>query len=427
LMAGEGDFWAYAWRLAYLYRFNQNPLEGIPTGSLLQGGLAIGLKTSDSKLLIGPEVYGATGVGNGQSLFNYATTPVEAVLGIHYRIGQFVLGLAGGPGLSQAFGTPTFRGLFSFDWAPLPPPSDRDNDGIPDNVDACPDTPGVASDDPKFNGCPAPPPPSDRDHDGIPDDVDACPDTPGVASDDPKKNGCPPPPPDRDHDGIPDDVDACPDTPGVANDDPKKNGCPLPPPDRDHDGIPDAVDACPDTPGIANDDPKKNGCPKDTDNDGVPDSEDNCPTVPGPASNHGCPVKQKQLVVLKIDKIEILQKVFFKTGKATIQKRSFALLNQVAAVLKSHPDIAHVQVEGHTDNVGKPAKNQLLSQARADSVKLYLADQGVEEDRLIAKGFGQDRPIQPNTTATGRAANRRVEFNIPPAAAAEPQVVPLSP
>jgi outer membrane protein OmpA-like peptidoglycan-associated protein len=178
---------------------------------------------------------------------------------------------------------------------------------------------------------------------------------------------------------------------------------------------------------VASDDPKKNGCPKDTDNDGVPDSEDNCPTVPGPASNHGCPIEQKQLVVLKADKIEILQKVFFKTAKATIQKRSFALLNQVAEVLKSHPDIAHVQVEGHTDSVGKPAKNQILSQARADSVKAYLVGQGVEEDRLIAKGFGQDRPIESNASSAGRAANRRVEFNIPQAPGTEPAAVPLAP
>ncbi len=424
LLAGEGDWWAYAWRLAFVYRSNQNPVDGIPTGSVLQGGVSVGLKAADGKLLIGPEFYGATGVGSGQSLFDYDTTPAEIVLGIHYRIGQFVLGLAGGPGLTQAFGTPTFRGLFSFDWAPLPV-LDRDHDGFADNVDACPDTPGVASDDPKLNGCPPPPP--DRDNDGIPDAVDACPDTPGVASDDPKKNGCPPPPPDRDNDGIPDSVDACPDTPGVPSDDPKKNGCPPPPPDRDHDGIPDNVDACPDTPGVPSDDPKKNGCPKDTDGDGVPDSEDNCPTVPGPASNHGCPVTKKQLVVLRVDKIEILQKVFFKTAKATIQKRSFELLNQVAEVLKSHPDIAHIQVEGHTDTVGRPAKNQALSQARAESVKAYLVKQGVDEDRLVAKGFGQDKPIETNSTAVGRAANRRVEFNILPAAATEPQVAPLVP
>ncbi len=113
----------------------------------------------------------------------------------------------------------------------------------------------------RVEGCgrpepPPPPPDPDRDKDGIKDKNDACPDTPGVSTDDPKTNGCPP---DRDGDGIYDKDDACPDTPGVASDDPKKHGCPS---DRDGDGIYDKDDACPDTPGIKTDDPKTHGCPK---------------------------------------------------------------------------------------------------------------------------------------------------------------------
>jgi OOP family OmpA-OmpF porin len=103
--------------------------------------------------------------------------------------------------------------------APSAKPADRDGDGIPDAEDACPDVPGVRTNDPQTNGCPP-----DRDRDGVPDAVDACPDVPGVKTDDPKTNGCPP---DRDHDGIPDPEDACPDQPGPRNPDPKKNGCPL--------------------------------------------------------------------------------------------------------------------------------------------------------------------------------------------------------
>jgi outer membrane protein OmpA-like peptidoglycan-associated protein len=111
---------------------------------------------------------------------------------------------------------------------------------------------------------PPPPPkrhrkPADRDHDGIPDKDDACPDDPGVPSEDPAKNGCPPPPPDRDGDGIPDRDDACPDVKGVASSDPVQNGCP---PDTDGDGIRDDVDACPNEKGVPDPDPQKNGCPK---------------------------------------------------------------------------------------------------------------------------------------------------------------------
>jgi outer membrane protein OmpA-like peptidoglycan-associated protein len=82
--------------------------------------------------------------------------------------------------------------------------------------------PGVRSDDPEKNGCPLPPP--DRDEDGIPDAEDACPDLRGVKSDDPTQNGCPP---DTDGDGIRDDVDACPHEKGKPDPDPTKNGCPT--------------------------------------------------------------------------------------------------------------------------------------------------------------------------------------------------------
>jgi outer membrane protein OmpA-like peptidoglycan-associated protein len=90
-----------------------------------------------------------------------------------------------------------------------------------DADDACPDVPGVKTQDPKTNGCP-----SDRDNDGILDADDACPDTPGLKTDDPKTNGCPPDP-DRDKDGIVNEQDACPDTPGPRTADPTKNGCPA--------------------------------------------------------------------------------------------------------------------------------------------------------------------------------------------------------
>lgn len=138
------------------------------------------------------------------------------------------------------------------------PPPDRDSDGIIDSEDACPDVPGIKTDDPLTNGCPPPP---DRDSDGIIDSEDTCPDISGIKTDDPLTNGCPPPP-DRDNDGIVDSVDACPDIPGIKTDNPLTNGCPPPPPDRDNDGIIDSVDACPDVPGVKTDDPLTNGCPQ---------------------------------------------------------------------------------------------------------------------------------------------------------------------
>lgn len=139
--------------------------------------------------------------------------------------------------MTRGLGTPTLRAVASVAYAPLPPPppppprpprkkpvppADRDKDGIFDKVDACPDEPGVKSDDPEKNGCPPPPP--DRDGDGILDRDDACPDLKGVKSEDPTQNGCPP---DTDGDGIRDDVDACPNEKGKPDPDPQKNGCPT--------------------------------------------------------------------------------------------------------------------------------------------------------------------------------------------------------
>lgn len=108
----------------------------------------------------------------------------------------------------------------------------------------------------------------------------------------------------------------------------------------------------------------------------------------------------------------IKDRVYFDTAKATIQARSFGLLNQVASILKDHAEVEHVVVEGHTDSRGSADYNRRLSQDRAGSVKAYLMKQGVEANRLDAKGYGPDRPVADNKTDKGRELNRRVEFVI---------------
>jgi outer membrane protein OmpA-like peptidoglycan-associated protein len=229
-----------------------------------------------------------------------------------------------------------------------------------------------------------------------------------VADPDPKKNGCPPP--DTDGDGIVDPQDACPTVPGVADPDPKKNGCP--PPDTDGDKVPDTSDACPDIPGVATSDPATNGCPPDTDGDGIRDDKDACPLEkgkedPDPKKN-GCPVA----VRVTETEIIILQQVQFDTGKATIRSVSDPLLDEVAGVLKDHPEILKIQVQGHTDIRGGRMFNIKLSQDRSDSVMKALVQRGIAPERLQAKGYGPDVPIGDNKTEEGRQKNRRVQFNI---------------
>ncbi|XXT20011.1 OmpA family protein [Sorangium sp. So ce429] len=379
----------------------------VEQGMMVHWGAGVGLLLDDERRLqIGPEITGAITVSDLQQ----RTTNLEALLGGRYRFADdFEAGLGVGPGLTAGVGTPSLRAAALIAYSPevKPPVKDRDGDGILDPVDACPDVAGVGSADRAKNGCP---PPRDRDKDGVLDDLDACPDVAGVASPDPKKNGCPPPG-DRDKDGVLDDVDACPDEAGPTSDDPKKNGCP-PPPDRDSDKIPDPSDACPEIPGIATTDPATNGCPGDTDGDGIRDDRDACPNEKGKADEdpkqNGCPVA----VRVTETEIVILQQVQFDIGKATIRPVSNELLDEVAGVLKDHPEILKIEVQGHTDDRGTRQFNTKLSQARAESVLRALVERGIAVERMQAKGYGPDVPIAENKTEAGRQKNRRVQFNI---------------
>ncbi len=409
-IAGDLDVFTYALRAGAEYRNLEATIGGSPIGSQMLFGAAIGLRFLDKSFVIGPEVYGSTVITNGDAVFARQSTPVDGILGAHYTLARdFRLGGGVGPGLTRGFGSPEVRWMASVEWAPAydekpASPPDRDHDGIADAEDACPDVPGVPTEDPTTNGCPP-----DRDHDGVLDADDACPDVAGVKTDDPKTNGCPP---DRDHDGVLDAEDACPDVPGVKTDDPKTNGCP---PDRDHDGILDADDACPDVPGVKTDDPKTNGCPPDPDRDkdGIPNESDACPDEPGPKNpdpkKNGCPQ-----AYIQAGQIKIRDQVKFATGSAKIVpgKDSQEVLDAVLKILQSHTEIKQLRIEGHTDNVGTPAYNRVLSKHRAESVIKWLVQHGVAVSRLTAEGFGPDRPIDDNTTDSGRRNNRRVEFHI---------------
>ena len=115
--------------------------------------------------------------------------------------------------------------------------------------------------------------------------------------------------------------------------------------------------------------------------------------------------------MVKADKIELKQKIFFDTNKATIKPVSFGLLNEVAKALKDFPKM-NVRIEGHTDSQGSDSKNLKLSQGRANSVRTYLIGQGIDPSRMEARGFGESVPIADNRTDAGREQNRRVEFLI---------------
>lgn len=112
------------------------------------------------------------------------------------------------------------------------------------------------------------------------------------------------------------------------------------------------------------------------------------------------------------DRIEILDKVYFEFDSDIIDARSYTLLNEVAAVIMSHPEIGRVEVGGHTDSDGADDYNLTLSEKRAQAVRNYLLSRGVPEARVSAVGYGEGRPIEANDSAEHKALNRRVEFRL---------------
>jgi outer membrane protein OmpA-like peptidoglycan-associated protein len=123
-------------------------------------------------------------------------------------------------------------------------------------------------------------------------------------------------------------------------------------------------------------------------------------------------VPKNKLVVVKKKQIVIKKQIQFEFDSATIKPESFIILDWVAQVLKDNPEIELVEIQGHTDDQGAGDYNLDLSQKRADAVRDYLIDAGIDADRLIAKGYGEANPIVPNVTGKNRAQNRRVEFHI---------------
>lgn len=384
MLAGDAGMLTYAARVGFHYRGLQDDFAGEPFGSELTFGAAAGVRALDGKLVVGPEVFGSTVVSDGgDGAFAKKTTPLEIIVGGKYKVApDWRVGAAVGPGVTRGVGAPEVRVLASVEWfpeiekgKPVEGPKDRDGDGIIDAHDACPDLAGVASTDPAKHGCPAA---ADRDGDGIVDAHDACPDLAGVASADPAKNGCPAVA-DRDGDGIIDPEDACPDEPGVQSQDPKQNGCPAPK-DTDGDNILDPVDACVTTPGKPDPDPKKNGCPA---------------------------------ARIEAGQIRIVDRIEFATNSDKIVgAKSEEVLNAVLNILKDHPEVTKVSVEGHTDNKGNAGYNKGLSKRRAASVVTWLTKRGIDKKRLASTGFGQEKPIASNDTEQGRQDNRRVEFHI---------------
>lgn len=255
--------------------------------------------------------------------------------------------------------------------------ADTDADGISDIEDACPEIAG----DSMFNGC------ADSDADGIADPEDACPQVAGDA----QFAGCA----DSDGDMVADPEDNCPQVAGV----PALGGCP----DVDADGIIDSEDRCPAAEGST----ENGGCP-DTDGDGVVDLDDECPNEMGAAGNNGCPGISAEV---QEELMRVFENLQFGNNSSDIATESLDDLEVLYQIMARDENLM-LSIEGHTDSRGAAEYNLQLSQSRADAVKTYLVEKGIDASRITATGYGETQPVDTNETAEGRNNNRRVELNL---------------
>jgi outer membrane protein OmpA-like peptidoglycan-associated protein len=290
------------------------------------------------------------------------------------------------------------------------PDPDNDSDGIADNLDSCPDNAEDLDSVADNDGCPD----FDNDLDGVPDVRDSCP----KQAEDPDgfddADGCPDF--DNDNDSLPDLSDGCPnqaeDFDGVSDSD----GCPDF--DNDSDGVADTVDKCPDAAEDRDGFNDADGCPDlDNDGDGIADSVDKCPDSAEVMNRYldddGCPdalpsapetKKSPAIQYLPLDSV-----FYFEPGMAEVNPAQKASLLAICALLTQNSK-THFAIQGHSDSIGEPGFNLALSVARANNVRDFLISQGIDGARLVAIGYGKDLPLAANTTATGRAVNRRVDF-----------------
>jgi len=261
------------------------------------------------------------------------------------------------------------RGGIAFYWGGW---KDTDGDLIEDKLDAAPKEPEDMDNFQDADGAPD----LDNDLDGILDVNDKAPD---LAED---KDGF------EDMDGVPD-------------------------PDNDKDGILDKNDKDPNKAEDVDGFEDQDGAPDpDNDKDGIPDDKDQCPLEPesmnGYMDDDGCPDKKPEVIFEKKAPI-VLEGITFLTGSSTLSEEAKVVLGKVVRTLQDYKEM-ELEINGHTDNTGKRSTNLSLSQKRADAVKAFLVNQGIDASRLVTKGIGPDKPVESNDTKEGRAKNRRIEF-----------------
>lgn len=362
--------------VGYLYR-GEKLAENLTIRDTISLNLGVEVPVIEGVRAIG-EVFGRLTPGAGE--IQAEESPLEVLLGGKAQLGDIALVAAGGAGLVSGYGTPDFRGILGVGWAP------------------------VASEEPMPEPTPEPEPEPECRTATVEED---CPDVPEAICEEGvlrtyapicEDGSCAYPVSEvrcasgticGEEDGEP----ACVPAPDCEVD----GDCTTPPaPICEDDVLTTFVGRCED--GGCQYDPVEEVCPEDK----------TCGLLRG---QPGC-VEATELVEVEGERIQILEVVLFETNSARIDQRSFELLSQVATVLVNNPQLRRIRIVGHTDSRGSRANNTELSQRRAESVKRFLVERGVAEERLTAVGLGPDQPLATNETEEGRALNRRVEFLI---------------
>lgn len=344
-------------------------------------GFGASVRVIDPLWLSG-ELYGELSPSAREKMDGTSTvlSPIEWLGGLRWMPDhRFTVSIAAGRGLTSAAGAPALRGVFALTYTPmakplrpihapaaLKPDVDGDGDGIFDRVDRCDDAIEDIDQFEDDDGCPD----LDNDRDGVPDAKDRC----AMEA--------------EDADGFEDD-DGCPDG------------------DNDGDGILDAQDKCPadaeDKDGYLDTD----GCPElDNDTDGIPDAQDRCPaereTINGNQDSDGCPDKGAPLVMLALDRLDLMEAIQF--TKEKIKPASYNLLGQIGATLRARADILRVRIGVHVAPTNDEAKDQQLSEKRAQAIREWLVQYGIAAQRIDVRGFGSSK------ATAGGAADDRVEI-----------------
>lgn len=254
---------------------------------------------------------------------------------------------------------------------------------------------------------------ADQDGDGAADIDDSCPGDPedGLL---PKANdGCPATDPDRD--GVLLADDRCPDAKEDGLGPNPADGCPMA--DGDGDGVADSKDSCPDKLEDNQEPAPSDGCPSpDGDGDGIVDVRDRCPaqaeTVNGYRDEDGCPDAPPGVIAFDAESSEVYvpetRKIEFELDSADLTPAAQLAVAEVARVLKEHPEIGRVEIEGHASSKGDPAYNLMLTSKRSVSVGRALVKQGVDVNKLVAVGYGEFCPAVDRGDNVDEAKNRRV-------------------